>query len=258
MLRIALGAFSLCLVTLLSAAPTRAQGVVGEWAVDLDALLASPELAKLPPEQRDSATDMARKILAKTRMVVRADGTLTLSMDAKLTRQGTWKAAADGTYAFTVDTDTTAAVLKGDAIELTAGQTTMTFRRIGAAPPPSAAPQPIAKSDPPIDFTGTWRVDLEGTRKLFANDTEVLGRIERDKALLETMQLTFDGGKMTMKAGDGTRGGTYAHRATQGGITTLETREDGAPEHEIEVFTLERQGDRLKVSADKDTLLMMR
>lgn len=251
MLRIVLALLALCLTT-----PAFAQGVVGEWTVDVDALLKSPEIAKLPPAQRQQAIKMTQTMLAQMRMVVKADGTVSMNLNPTTSRAGTYKDLGGGKYEISVDGKPATATLKGDVIELMAGKTPMRFLRAKGAAAPTAS-QPVAKvaSGPPIDFMGTWTVDIPATMASVA-DPKLRTKLERDAKRLTGMQLTFKDGKMTMKMGEKTRSGTYTHRATVAGVTTLDTVEDGRKRGEV--FTLERKGAKLHVTADNDTLVFSR
>lgn len=254
MLRIAFA-----LLALIVATPALAQDLVGEWTVDVEALINSPEITKLPEERRAQAIAMTRKMLANMRMVVMPGGKMTMSLNPKMVKQGSYKDLGGGKYELLMDGRPAPATLKGDVLTLKTPSASMTLKRLSKTVPAQALADAkaaaAAKAAPPIDFEGEWTLDLEATRKAL-KDPKKLERLDRDASRIKGMQLSFKGGKMSLKMGDKARTGTYTHSGTANGVTTLDTKEDGR--NRGEVFTLKRDGAALHVTADNDTLVFTR
>lgn len=244
MLRIVLCTLALCL-----APAAFGQALVGEWLLDVDALANDPDIQRLAPEKRAQTLKMIRTAMAQIRIEVTAERFI-LHASSTAKKEATYTMTSPGHYVAQVDGKPIPLHVTGDLLKMESPHMRLYFSRKGGKA--IAAPADSALVRKPVDFIGDWIIDADAT--LLATDKAKRPRVASMLTEMVGLQVRFEPGTMSVGVGKQMLDGTYTHRSTVDGVTTLDTlSKDGRMP-----AMLERVGAYLLVTNDGKTVAFRR
>ena len=222
--------FSLLLLTVCATplfaqdAPKLPDGMLGEWAIDVDTMLANdPRFAQMPEEQRKQQANMMRAMLGSGRITI-SQTAFNMNIMGRPQNAKLEVKKVDGNVAVFVATpddgqeakELTATLNADGTMQVTDGDQPMWFKRAE----PETGPAPAEA------LIGDWELDIKATiaefKKAHPELTEADLKQAADEISAEApSKVSFAKGTMTVTKGDAEEAGTWEVTASTGSQVEL-------------------------------------